>query len=387
MDWNEIVEFGRVHRGKDVATLALKASELSGETLVLALQQVAGHRIALEKLPLWAATEGIVYGPQLAMEQCSSQATALYKAALVAGESLVDLTGGLGVDFSFMARGLARATYVERQPLLCDIARHNFNVLGLNAMVVNGDGVEHLKSMPQTDTIYIDPARRDKAGNRVFALADCTPDVASLAPLMLDKARTVIIKLSPMLDHHNAVAQLPCVEQVHILSVHGECKEMLLVLRRGYTGNVTVHCVNDDELMQFALGDEIALPTVWDNAGIPPFVHEPNASIMKAGAFNLLACRQCMSVMSKDSHLLVSESIAPHFPGRSFAVDQLSTMNKKELKAFMQGVTRANVMVRNFPLRANELARRLRVADGGDLYIIGTTTATGRHILLKAHRL
>lgn len=386
MDWDLILDFAREHRDSDVRALALKAKAFPGIDMPAALQQLAGYRIAVTKLPMWASRDDIIYGPQLSMEQCSSQVTALYKAALVTGSSLVDLTGGLGVDFSFMAQG-RRGTYVERQEHLCDIARHNFKALELDATVVCGDGVEYLHTMEPVDTIYIDPARRDKAGNRVFALGDCTPDVTLLAPIMLEKAPTVIIKLSPMLDHRSAVAQLPCVEQVHIVSTHGECKELLLVLKRGYTGGVTVHCVNDDESMQFELGSENVQAHSWSDDTVPGYLYEPNASIMKAGCYNLLAQRLGMAAVSPDSHLLVGDEALSDFPGRAFEIEAVSTMNKKELKGFMTGVTKANVAVRNFPLKAHELAKRLKVSDGGDTYIFGCTTAAGKHILVKAHRL
>lgn len=386
MDWKDILEFARAHRNDNVRELALKARTFPGIDMAQALQQIAGWQIAREKLPRWASIEDIVYGPQLAMEQCSSQVTAAYKAALAEGDTITDLTGGLGVDFSFMADG-RRGTYVERQEQLCDIARHNFAVLGLDALVVNGDGVEHLNMMDPVDTIYIDPARRDKAGNRVFALADCTPDVTLLAPQMLEKANTVIIKLSPMLDHRAAVAQLPCVSQVHIISVHGECKELLLVLKRGYEGNVTVHCVNDDDQVTFTLGEENTPAPVWDETSAPLYMYEPNASIMKAGCYGLMARQREMAVISPDSHLLVSDMPDEEFAGRAFRVEAISSMNKKDIKAFMQGVTKANVAVRNFPMKANELAKRLKVSDGGDIYIFGTTTASGKHVLLRCSRI
>lgn len=386
MDWDLILDFAREHRDSDVRALALKVKAFPGIDMPMALQQVAGYRIAVSKLPVWASRDDIIYGPQLSMEQCSSQFTALYKAALVTGNRLVDLTGGLGVDFSFMVAG-RKGTYVERQEHLCDIARHNFKALDLDATVVCGDGVEYLQAMDAVDTIYIDPARRDKAGNRVFALGDCTPDVTQLAPLMLEKAPTVIIKLSPMLDHRSAVAQLPGVEQVHIVSVHGECKELLLVLKRGYAGAVTVHCVNDDEVVQFELGSENVPATLWSDDVKPQYLYEPNASIMKAGCYNVLAQRLGLAVVSPDSHLLVGDQRVDDFPGRAFAIEAVGTMNKKELKSLLAGLKQANVAVRNFPLKANELAKRLKLKDGGNTYIFGTTTTGGKHLLIRAHRL
>lgn len=386
MDWELILDFAREHRNSDVRTLALKAKAFPGIDMPMALQQIAGYRIAVNKLPLWASRDDIIYGPQLSMEQCSSQVTALYKAALVTGNSIVDLTGGLGVDFSYMAAG-RKGTYVERQEHLCDIARHNFKALDLDASVVCGDGVDFLQAMAPVDTVYIDPARRDKAGNRVFALSDCTPDVTMLAPLMLEKAPTVIIKLSPMLDHRSAVAQLPGVEQVHIVSTHGECKELLLVLKRGFTGSVAVHCVNDHEAMQFELGSENVAATLWSDDVQPQYLYEPNASIMKAGCYNLLAQRLGLAVVSPDSHLLVGDELVENFPGRAFKVEAVGTMNKKELKSLLGDLKQANVAVRNFPIKANELAKRLKLKDGGNTYIFGTTTTGGKHLLIKAHRL
>lgn len=385
MKWDNILAFALKHRDEDVHGLALKDKAFPEIDMPMVLQQVAGYKIAVSKLPAWAALDDIVYGPQLAMEQCSSQFTAQYKAALVEGDTIVDLTGGLGVDFSFIAQG-RKGIYVERQRHLCDIARHNFAVLGLDARVVNGDGVEYLRMMEPVDTIYIDPARRDNAGNRVFALGDCTPDVSVLAPLMLQKAGTVIIKLSPMLDHRAAVGQLPCVEQVHIVSTRGECKELLLVLKRGYTGEVTVHCVNDAERMNFVLGEENSSCKIWDEVRHIGYLYEPNASVMKAGGYNLLAKQMELEIMSADSHLLVGNKLIEGFPGRSFAIDAIGSMNKKELKQLLRGIKKANVAVRNFPLKANELAKRLKLADGGDVFIFGTTTTSGKHIIVRAHK-
>lgn len=373
------------HADDDVRLLALQAARWPGVDMPAALQQIAGHQVAREKVPQWAAIDGILYPPHLSLEQCSSQATALYKAALAEGDALCDLTGGMGVDFAFMARDRKRATYVERQPHLCELAQHNLPLLGLpQAQVVCADAQEHLTQMDEVDTIYIDPARRGDAGQRVYALADCTPDVAALAPTLLQRARQVIIKLSPMLDVQQALRQLPCVEQVHIVGVRGECKELLVVLRRGHEGDVAVHCVTDDRRFSYTLGEERCGITVWDET-VPEgglWLCEANATIMKAGGHDLLARRLGLQVMSRDSHLMVSDHPVEAFPGRVFKVQAVTTMNKRELKAAMQGITHANVAVRNFPLRAPELARRLKVKDGGIHYIFGTTTATGKHIVI-----
>ena len=382
------LEFVREHGEDDVRRLALQAARWPDVDMPTALQQIAGRQVARVKLPSWAAIEGILYPPHLSLEQCSSERTARYKSMLVEGETLADLTGGLGVDFAFMAQGRSQATYVERQETLCDLAHHNLPLLGLpQAQVVCADAEDYLARMDKVDTLYIDPARRDSAGKRVYALADCTPDVSALAPTLLAKASTVIVKLSPMLDMHQALRQLPCVAQVHIVSVRGECKELLLVLRRDHEGNVTMHCVNDDQRFCYTLGEErSSSPLVWDET-VPEgglWLCEANASIMKAGCHDLVAARLGLQVVSRDSHLMVADHYVEDFPGRVFKVLAVTTMNKRELKAAIQGLTHANVAVRNFPMSAPELARRLKVKDGGDTYIFGTTTATGKHIVITA---
>lgn len=378
--------FVQAHEQDDVRQLALQSSRWPDVDMAAALQQIAGRQTARAKLPHWAATPGLLYPPHLSMEQCSSEQTARYKARLVEGESLVDLTGGLGVDFAMMAQGCSQATYVEQKPELCELARHNLPLLGLpRARVVQADAVDHLRHMAQVDTIYVDPARRDRSGNRVYGLSDCAPDVSALAPILLDKAHTVIVKLSPMLDLRQALRQLPHVEQVHIVAVRGECKELLLVMRRGHDGQVTVHCANDEQHFGYTLGEPVAPAPVWNEVWHPSelWLYEPNAAIMKAGCHDQLAAHLGLQVIARDSHLMVSTHPVSDFPGRSFIVEGISTMSKRELKPLLQGITRANVAVRNFPLRSPELASRLKLKDGGQTYLFGTTTATGKHIIIK----
>jgi 16S rRNA G966 N2-methylase RsmD len=386
------LEFVREHGEDDVRRLALQAARWPDIDMPTALQQIAGRQTARDKVPSWAATDGLLYPPHLSMEQCSSERTARYKSMLVEGDSLCDLTGGLGVDFTFMAQGRSRATYVERQETLCALARHNLPLLGLpQAQVVCADAEEYLASMDEVDTLYIDPARRDNAGNRVYAIADCTPDVSALASTLLAKAKTVIIKLSPMLDMHQALRQLPCVEQVLILAVGGECKEMVMVMRRGWEKDCQgVHCIDINPRFEthnrfsYTLDSSCPPAPVWDET-VPPWglwLFEPNATIMKAGCFDHIADRNDLMIISRDSHLLVADHPISDQYGRVFSIWDISTMNKRELQKAMKGITHANVAVRNFPMSAPELARRLKVKDGGDTYIFGTTTATGKHIII-----
>lgn len=324
----------------------------------------------------------------------------------------VDLTGGFGVDFSYIASRLGvKSMYVERQAHLCEAAKENFGRLGLkNAIVKNGDGIEVLhsfaskkeaaasdslgitedqsQSLLKTNLglklIFIDPARRDDAGNKVVSLKDCTPDVTLLQEEMLSKADYVIIKLSPMLDWHRAVSELNCVQEVHIISVNNECKELLLVLSARNMGNLRIYCVND---AQSFVCEESDMES--SSVKIAPFtleemqyLYEPNASLMKAGCFGVLSERYDARMLSKNSHLFVSREPIAVFPGRSFRIIAVSSFNKKELKRHLSGITKANIATRNFPLSVAELRKRLKLKDGGETYIFATTLSDESHVLV-----
>ena len=324
----------------------------------------------------------------------------------------VDLTGGFGVDFSYIASRLGvKSMYVERQAHLCEAAKENFGRLGLkNAIVKNGDGIEVLhsfaskkeaaasdslgitedqsQSLLKTNLglklIFIDPARRDDAGNKVVSLKDCTPDVTLLQEEMLSKADYVIIKLSPMLDWHRAVSELNCVQEVHIISVNNECKELLLVLSARNMGNLRIYCVNDaqsfvcEELDMESSSVKIAPSTLEEMQ----YLYEPNASLMKAGCFGVLSERYDARMLSKNSHLFVSREPIAVFPGRSFRIIAVSSFNKKELKRHLSGITKANIATRNFPLSVAELRKRLKLKDGGETYIFATTLSDESHVLV-----
>ncbi len=376
--------FIRQYAEADVRQLALRGTKDSEVDLPFALDQIAGRQTARHKLPSWAAVDGIVYPPHLSMEQCSSEQTARYKSRLVgSGSTLVDLTGGFGVDFAFLARGFGRAVYVERQEHLCAIARENFRLLGLSqAEVVCGDSADYLLSMSPVDVIYADPARRDGHGARTYGISDCTPDVLALRDLLLAKAQYVLLKLSPMLDWRKAVGDLGerCVREVHIVSVGNECKELLLLLGGG--NGRRLFCVNDDHVFEPTTQATPTPQTVHS----PHYLYEPNASIMKAGCFDELSQHYGVAPIARDSHLFLSCDFVAGFPGRSFQIDAVTTMNKRDLKETLHGLTQANVTVRNFPLTVAELRRRLKLSEGGSTYIFATTLATGDRRLFVCHK-
>lgn len=445
-------EFVAMHRDEDVRELALKAKRVEGLDLPLALDQIAGWQIASKKLPQWASCEGIIYPPHISMEQCSSQFTAQYKSeiaqtllapattvrarvsdsgesdnqttksepqlsdsaesvmqtaksafqlsdspesdTLVAKRAMVDLTGGFGVDFSYLARGFSQATYVERQRHLCDLAEHNMAALGLDqARIVCGDGVEYLRQMGPVDFIYLDPARRDEHGSRTYAIEDCTPNVLELRDLLLVKSQYTLVKLSPMLDWRKAVADFDgTVREVHIVATGNECKELLLVLGQQVHEEPSaprVFCVNDNQRIDY---DSAAYTQGLRIGGKPlpeakNYLYEPNASIMKAGCFDLVEERFGVTQVGPSSHLFVSATPVADFPGRGFAIEAIGGMNKKDIKRLLNGTKQANIAVRNFPLTAPQLRKKLKLADGGPVYLFGTTMQGCDHVLLRTSKI
>ena len=490
-------EFIQEYREKDTRQLALRSARFPDVDMPYALDQIKGWQTARRKLPTWAACDGIVYPPHLSMEQCSSEPTAQYKLNLAMewscriessefrvesseegvesserevesselrvenseGEvnnfssgqpatlnsqlstlnchasSMTDLTGGFGVDFSFTSCAFASATYVERNAQLCHMVEHNLPLLGIdNAKVVCADAVDYLSTLDMQTMIFLDPARRDQHGAKTVMLADCTPDVVQLLPQLLKKSRFTMLKLSPMLDWHKAVEDLQgTVREVHIVSVGGECKELLLVLSEEIESELKVFCADleaggsgeaglsggSSSSSCSGLSSEPSFPRTPSSPSAPShprtpslsaslfvyapgslrpapnsklktqnskFLHEPNASIMKAGCFDELAAAYGVSPVSRNSHLFLSAEPVDGFPGRSFSIERVTTLNKRELRQALAGIEKANIATRNFPLSVAELRKRLKLKDGGDVYIFATTTAEDEHLLLISHK-
>ena len=442
-------EFIQEYREKDTRQLALQSARFPDVDMPYALDQIKGWQTARRKLPTWAACDGIVYPPHLSMEQCSSEPTAQYKLNLAMewasrvesselrvenSSRMTDLTGGFGVDFSFTSCAFASATYVERNAQLCHMVEHNLPLLGIdNAKVVCADAFGYLSTLDMQTMIFLDPARRDQHGAKTVMLADCTPDVVQLLPQLLKKSRFTILKLSPMLDWHKAVEDLQgTVREVHIVSVGGECKELLLVLSEEMESELKVFCADleaggsslsggssssscsscsslssepsfprtpsspiahsspsapsNASLFVYAPGASRPAPNSKLKTQNSKFLHEPNASIMKAGCFDELAAAYGVSPVSRNSHLFLSAEPVDGFPGRSFSIERVTTLNKRELRQALAGIEKANIATRNFPLSVAELRKRLKLKDGGDVYIFATTTAEDEHLLLISHK-
>ena len=387
--------FVRQHEDDDIRKLALQGSKDPAVDLTTALQQIAGRQAARHKLPSWADLEGVVYPPHLNMEQCSSEHTARYKARLAGdGEEMTDLTGGFGVDFYWMSQGFRKRTYVEQDEVLCDIVSNNFRTLGLECSICCRDAATHLAQMRHTSLVFIDPARRNEHGGRTYSIADCTPNVLELMPTLTEKADKVMLKLSPMLDWRKAVSDVGHISEVHIVSVSNECKELLLVTddKTEAEGVLTVTCVN---IRQDGSYDTFAFDATTDSTpctyrpepATPSFIYEPNASVMKAGCFEQLEERFAVSQVSPNSHLFLSSDEIGDFPGRGFQICAISSMNKRDIKQAIAPLESANITVRNFPLTADQLRKKLKLKDGGSQYIFATTSQNGDHKLFICRKI
>ena len=405
--------FVRQHANDDVRKLALQGAKDAEVDLQTALQQIAGRQTARKKLPSWTEVEGVVYPPHLNMEQCSSEQTARYKSQIAGkGESMVDLTGGFGVDLYWISQGFRQCTYVEQNEQLCAIAQENFRRLGRSCCVCCCDTATYLTEMPRVSLAFLDPARRNEHGGRTYGIEDCTPNVLELLPLLVQKADRILFKLSPMLDWRKAVSDLENaspngvfkVAEVHIVSVDNECKELLLLLDKEQTDGLRVVCVNGASSFTFLpsvgmfssqAGNNLF--PVWeyltdsDLADSPLNLYEPNASIMKAGCFAELEAQFPVQQISVNSHLFLSSDEINDFPGRKFKILSISSMNKQEIKKkFSESLVpmeSANIAVRNFPMSAEQLRKKLKLKDGGDTYIFATTLASGEHKLFFCRKI
>lgn len=448
-------EFIREHANDDVRKLALKGVKDQDVNMPIALQQIAGRQTARRKLPSWAAVDGIIYPPHLNMEQCSSEMTARYKAQLIMedghsktdeerskmdderpmkGETktFVDLTGGFGVDFYWMSQAFSRRCYVEQNEQLCAISSENFRSLGLDCSVCCCSTATYLTRMPHADVVYLDPARRDEHGARTYGIGDCSPNILELLPQLIQKTDRIVMKLSPMLDWRKAVNDLEAtsvfVNEVHIVSVDNDCKELLIEVRseKSEGSHYQVHCVNlqtNGEIQHFSftpkalqndtltshspapkafhsdvLNSQSSLPASHSSLLSSGFLYEPNASIMKAGCFAELEMCFYVKKVADNSHLFLSDENLVKFPGRKFQILAISSANQKEFKKkFSESLVKvnqkltsmesANIAVRNFPLTADHLRKKLKLKDGGDCYIFATTLSDGQHKLFICRKI
>lgn len=385
--------FIREHASDDLARLLLSAARYPEVDVPFAVEQIACRRQIRDKLPSWYAQEALIFPAKIAAEQCSSESTALYKQRLIgSGQHVCDLTGGLGIDTYFFSRKAASVLYIERFPAYCEAARHNFEVLGAdNILIKQGDSTQLLPDLPPVDVFYLDPARRAEGNRRVFALQDCEPDLPALLPLLWEKAPKVIAKLSPMADLHHTLSLLPRTTAIHVLSVRNECKEVLFVLEReASVVSPPIHCIHfnnrgEEEAYTFTLAEE-QTTAIAPALAVGRYLYEPNASLLKAGAFKSIASRTGVAKLHTSSHLYTSDTWVAGFPGRTFTVEEVIPFSGKSLKNLYKTLPQAHITVRNFPLSVEEVRKRLKIKEGGDIYLFATTLSSGEKVLIRSHK-
>lgn len=387
-----VLRFIEEHEHENIRELALKLKNNPDIDAGYILRQIAGKQVARTKIPAWYNQKQILYPEHLSLEQSSSEKSARYKASLCAGDSLADLTGGLGVDFSFMSRNYKTAVYVEKNEELANLATHNFEVLGLNhCNVVVGSAEDYLQTMPVADTIYIDPARRKKTGAKAISVEDCSPGLKEIGEILNEKARQVLIKLSPMLDISQALKILRFICEVHVVSVNNECKELLLMKPANVTcDDIVFHCVDirDTETVNkyiFTQQKENTAKVVYADS-IKKYLYEPNASVLKAGAFKAISEDYTIEKLHPNSHLYTSDRYENEFPGRRFIVEEIIPFKKKELKEKLTAIQKANITTRNFPLSVDEIRKRTKLKEGGENYIFATTMNNDEKVLIVCEK-
>lgn len=424
--------FVREHINDDVRDLALKASRYPDVDMADALVQIKGYQAIKQKVPAWYACEALQFPPTLSLEQSSSEATARYKAVLLdkflpmeSRKKGVDLTGGLGVDAYFLSETFEEYVYVERQDLLCKLATHNFSQLGREQISVQcAEAEDYLRNMQPVDFIFIDPARRDDKGKKVFALQDCTPDVSALFSSLSKKCRLLMIKLSPMLDISLALRQLASVTACHVLALDNDCKELLLCCSfendashgslDGASSEVRIHTCNllskrnlaqefaftreeeSQAICRFAslgasssasLGASIASVTsVGENSLTGHFLYEPNVALLKAGAYKILSQSFDLQKLHLNTHLYVSAVLRADFPGRVFKILEALSPSAKETKKRLQSLQQVNVATRNYPESVETIRKKYRIKEGGQMYLFAATLADNQRVLLLCEK-
>lgn len=382
---DEALRFIQDHLNDDPQKLLLKPQLIAGVANRDLVTQIISRKKAQSKLPEWALNLKVIFPESLAMEQCSSEETGIYKQQLVAGFSTgCDLTGGFGVDSYFISKDCSSFDYIERQAYLCELAKHNFSALGRTHITVHNKELEdYLESwlLHPTDFVFCDPARRDENQKKVFLLEDCSPDVSVLAQTVLAQGKTLICKLSPMFD----ITRLQQIfgtqlKRLDVVSVKNECKEILITLEDS-NANQSVHLVNLGSaqpvitVVPANLEEKaaLALPQNW--------LYEPNASVLKAGAGDFVANQLGLKKLEPSSQLYTSETLVEEYPGRVFKIDNVVALDKKQLATLIPE-KKANISTRNFPMKPEEIYKKIGFKTGGEHYLFGTTLKDSKKAIL-----
>ena len=395
MNWTpELRDFIQEHMNDDTAELLLAARKYLGIDVPFAVEQIEARRRLKGKLPEWYGNADLIMGGRVPAEQCSSEQTARYKRSIIEGQSLCDMTGGMGVDFWYMSEGMERAIYTERSEWLCEVAKHNFQVLQTlrpEYVIRCGDGRK--LPIPSVDVIYLDPARRAGDGSRVYAMEECEPNIVEWQDELLAHAKTVLVKLSPMVDLTDVLRKLKGVTEVHIVAVKNECKEVLV--KQAYAlGDfphaecVTMHCVDfvGEKVIHYTTKFPDEMDVLVSAGGVKHYLYEPDVTLMKAQAFGSLCHRFNVRQLEIGTHLMTSDEFIPDFPGRIFEVEEKIPFSSKVLKGLKKAISQANIATRNFMLTADELRKKTGIKDGGEVYLFGAKVKDVGQMLLKCRK-
>ena len=380
----EVQKFIRDHENDDPVALILKAKQFKNIPVQEALEQIKSRKKAKTKLPHWYASNQLIFPPPLSIEQSSSELAARYKASLFKGDNFVDLTGGMGIDFSFISKSFKNVIYVEKQTHLVELAEHNMACLGIEkGTFLNQEANELISNSTMSfDLMYLDPARRGANQQKVFRVADCDPNIIDLLPMLKPKAKCILIKMSPLLDIKGAISDIGGVTEVHVIAINNEVKELLFIINNETSLDPSIRAIDLEDSnvdLNFKYSEEEAICT--DSHETNDFLYEPNVASLKAGGFKSIVSKLGLKKLLSNSHLYTSESLIKSFPGRSFRVIQELKMNKKEVKMALPNM-QANITVRNYPISVDEIRKKTGLKDGGENYIFATTDKNGKKILL-----
>jgi 16S rRNA G966 N2-methylase RsmD len=410
LEEDKTISFILEHAEAEGTQLLLSASRYPGVDMTRAASAIEARKKIAYKIPLWYTYTELIYPTSLSVEQCSSQATAEYKMRFVPEDgTIADLTGGLGVDCSFMARRATKCLYMERDPMLCEAAQHNFKVLGLdNTSIINGDCREYLHRFAEEneefskanerdkahfDLIYLDPARRSKDSGRLFSIRECEPDLMQLSGSLLKAANRVLVKLSPMVDITATLREIPCVREVHILSTDNECKEVLLLMSSCgaplSAEDIPIHAVDITHAREKRFTFTINEERVADCPFSAPetYLHQLGRAILKAGAFKFPCTLFGISKIATSTHLYTSDTPVEGFPGKSFRIERIIPFNKEGIRIISREYLLINCVSLNFPIDTNALKQRLKIRDGGNLHLFATTLASGEKVMIVSEPL
>jgi 16S rRNA G966 N2-methylase RsmD len=387
--------FIKTHLNDEVTSLLLQAKKYPNLNVPDLVWQIKARQKAKTKLPEWFEHEDIIFPKMLSVEQCSSEITAKFKASLVQGETLIDLTGGMGVDMAYMSKYFEKATYLEQNEELLAITEYNFKVLGIKNVEFSPPTPRGGVYPPTLDAktlplgagglIYLDPHRRDDTGNKVVSLRDCEPNILEIKDLLFSKTDKILLKASPMLDISLAITELQNVVNIYVVAVENEVKEILFYLQKNYQEEPIFHAVNLPNSSFVFKKSEEKNAVVKINSP-QQYLYEPNAAILKAGGFRIIAQYFDLQKIAPHSHLYTSVDLVDNFQGRTFKIEGVCKLDKKEISKYLSE-NKVNITIRNFPLTVKQIREKLKLSEGGNTYLFATTDAQNQKIVIVCSKI